>query len=103
MPKYGVEITDEVSVELDVAPGAPALRRAVLEWEVPESELSEMLERFGGLEAFAQTARGVWVRLRVPLTRDGEQVGTAVLRLWALDEREHQPVPQVFACSRGSR
>jgi hypothetical protein len=81
MPKYGVQISDDVQVELDVAPNAPPLTRVVLEWEVAPGEASETLVRLGGREKFYDIGGYAFGRYNVPLTRDGEQVGKAMLKV----------------------
>lgn len=89
MPKYGVDIsgTGMHSIELDVSPNAPPLTRVEMEWTVTPGELKQRLEELGGRTRFSQTGARVWAR-NVPLTRDGEGVGIARIKLWALEPHE---------------
>lgn len=82
MPKYGVQISDDVQVELDVAPNAPPLTRVALEWEVPPEEGDATLAKLGGRGKFHELGEGVFGRYNLPLTRDGERVGKASLKVW---------------------
>lgn len=84
MPKYTLDITDEVQVEVDVAPDAPPLTRVACDWEVAPSQVAETLEAFGGAKHFSAMGANHYVRVKVPLRRDGELVGFGLLDVWGI-------------------
>lgn len=97
MAKLGIEITPDAVVEVDLAPGMPVPKSLVFEYAAADRETFEGLVRvLGGLEAFSVMPEfGSAARHAIPVTWDGEQVGTARVTIRAAEEMRH-PVPGAF-------
>jgi hypothetical protein len=103
MMKYGVEITDEFAVELDVPPNAPPVSSVTLTFDVAEDEFAAALEQLGGARQFMlNPSNSYQMRVGVPLTREGEKAGraTVILRLPAVEEAEADLYPVVRAAMK---
>lgn len=75
--RYGVDVSEQVQIEVDVGPGAPPLAGASLTFIAEsEPELRAILERFGGAEMFSLAPSvALQVRYGIPVTVDGEPTG----------------------------
>jgi hypothetical protein len=96
MAKYGVEITDEFVIEMDLPPGAPEPAGLELRFEAEtEEELRELVPMLGFDAAqLATTSEHHWRYLS--LTRDGEMVASATVMLHvdrSLRMSEPRPLP----------
>lgn len=95
--KYAVEVTDEFQIELDLPPNTIAGLTAVqLNFEVTEHEFRAALDQLGGAREFQlNPMRAQQFRWGVPVTRDGERVGRAMICV-ALPEREYPVVAEAM-------
>jgi hypothetical protein len=106
MAQYHVDVTEDVSVEVDLAPGAPALTNVELVWHVStEEELREAIVGLGFAPEELNTRSRLQTRT-MALRRDGERVGSAGVQLWldeALLRTEQPPIPAVVKIREEAR
>lgn len=91
MPQYQVVVSDDMQVEVDVPPGSPALRTVELSYEAHTPEqLRELVDALAFDPMEMDPHRALQSRYALPLTRDGDEVGSASVSIWlrgALAER----------------
>lgn len=81
--KYAVEVTDEFSVELDLPPNVVGeLKRVHLYFRVEGDKFPDALKQLGGANQFQLDPMvATQFRWSIPVTRDGEEVASAIVGL----------------------
>lgn len=97
--KYGIEVTDEFAVEVDLPPNAPGLASVGLTFDATSDTLRKVLAGLGGIGAFhLDPTSTVVTRYALPLTRDGEKVGFAQIYVHLRDQEVVAPTfPAIVA------
>lgn len=92
--KYGVDVTDEFAVEVDLPPGAPVPMSVDLDFAAhTEDELRRLIPMLGIDAARMDPTRNIHSRYGLPVTRDGEEVARCTVTLWLKGELI-EPLPK---------